>query len=197
MSPRKYDMSRRAAAAAATKNRIVEATISLHDRKGIVGTSFDDVARAADVAPGTVRSHFPSRDDLVTACGGHVWQDLRLPDVEALDRLFEDARPGRVRLSRLVDALCDSYERGALRLEIAEREAGEVGALQGFIAHLGGYREQLLHAALPARASSVLVKKLNGLTAFPTWKALRDAGLSAKAAREAMRDAADCAVARA
>jgi AcrR family transcriptional regulator len=197
MSPRKYDMSKREAAAEETKGRIVAATIELHDRKGIVGTSFDDVARAADVAPGTVRRHFPSRDDLVMACGAHVWQDLRLPDPESLGELFAGARSRRVRLGRVVGALCDSYERGALRLEIAEREAASVGALQGFIAHLGQYREGLLREALQGGGSRTLVQTLTGLTSFATWKALRDAGLSGQAARTAMRDAADCALARA
>ena len=64
-----------------TRGRIVAATITLHDQNGILGTSFDQIARAADVAPGTVRRHFPSLEELVMACGRHVWEDLRLPDL--------------------------------------------------------------------------------------------------------------------
>ena len=196
MSPRNYDMSKRAASAEETRERIVAATIALHDSKGIVGTSFEEIADAADVAPGTVRRHFPSRDELVMACGTHVWQELRLPDAERLDELFAGARSAQVRLERVVDALCSSYQRGALRLEIAEREAAEVAALKGFIAHMGDYRKGLVGEALQSRASPKLTQTLTGLTAFATWKALRDAGLSVKATREALRDAADCALSR-
>jgi AcrR family transcriptional regulator len=194
MSPRKYDMSKRASAAERTRERIVSATLALHDRNGILGTSFDEVARAADVAPGTVRRHFPTRDELVMACGRHVWEDLRLPELGRLEPLFAGARSRRARVERLVDALCASYENGALRLEIAEREAGSVGALQGFLAHLGEYREGLVREALPGKPPASLVRTLSGLTAFATWKALRDAGLSPEATRRAMRRVVGCAV---
>ena len=196
MSPRNYDNSKRASAAERTRERIVEATIALHDRSGILGTSVDQVARAADVAPGTVRRNFPTRDDLVMACGRHVWADLHLPELGRLEPLFEGAGSRRTRLERLVDALCASYERGALRLEIAHREAGSVDALRAFLAHLGEYREGLVREALAGKAPASLVQTLNGLTAFATWKALRDAGLSPKAIREAMRQAVCCAALR-
>lgn len=196
MSPRKYDMSKRATAAGRTRERIVSATIALHDRNGTLGTSFDEVARAADVAAGTVRRHFPTRDELVMACGRHVWEDLRLPELGRLEPLFAGARSRQARLERLVDALCASYQHGALRLEIAEREAGSVGALQGFLAHLGEYREALVRETLAGKAPASLVKTVSGLSAFATWKALRDAGLSPEATRKTMRRVVGCAVSR-
>ena len=192
MSPRKYDMSKRDSAAERTRERIVAATITLHDQNGILGTSFDQIARAADVAPGTVRRHFPSLEELVIACGRHVWEDLRLPDLGHLGPLFAGAHSSPARLERLVDALCSCYQHGALRLEIAEREAGSVRALQSFIAHLGQYREGLIRETLGGNPPASLVRTLSGLTAFATWKALRDAGLSPDATRKAMRQIVGC-----
>jgi AcrR family transcriptional regulator len=193
MSPRKYDMSKRAAAAEATRERIVLATIAQHDEKGILGTSFDDIARAADLAPGTVRRHFPTVDDLVMACGRHVWVDLRLPELGHLDDLFAGARSRNARLERLVDALCASYELGEHRLAEAERRAGEVAALQGFLAQLGEYRERLVRATLARNPPAPLVQTVSGLIAFPTWKSMRDAGLSPEATRRALRRVVTCA----
>src|SRR5438477_12380561 len=68
MSPRIYRMTRRAAANAETRRRIVDAAIALHAEKGVLGTSWPDIAKRADVALGTVYRHFPSLDQLVPAC---------------------------------------------------------------------------------------------------------------------------------
>src|SRR5438093_12453937 len=68
MAPRTYRMTRRAAANAETRRRIVDAAIALHAEKGILGTSWPDIARRADVALGTVYRYFPSLDQLVPAC---------------------------------------------------------------------------------------------------------------------------------
>src|SRR2546423_15322144 len=68
MAPRTYRMTRRAAANAETRRRIVDAAIALHAEKGVLGTSWPDIARRADVALGTGYRHFPSRDQLVPAC---------------------------------------------------------------------------------------------------------------------------------
>src|SRR5437588_12950422 len=68
MAPRTYRMTRRAAANEDTRRRIVDAAIALHAQKGVLGTSWPDIAKRADVALGTVYRHFPSLDQLVPAC---------------------------------------------------------------------------------------------------------------------------------
>ena len=62
MSPRKYDMTRRASAVAQTRRRIVDATLELHTEQGIAATSWDDIAARAGVGVGSVYRHFPSLD---------------------------------------------------------------------------------------------------------------------------------------
>ena len=69
MSPRRYDMTRRTEARNETRDRIVEATAKLHGERGVLGTSWQDIARQADVSVSTVYAHFPSLDELLPACG--------------------------------------------------------------------------------------------------------------------------------
>ena len=80
-------MDKRKAAVQETRQRIVEATLALHAEKGIFGTSWQDIARRADVSVGTVYKHFPSLDELVPACGELMYAITRPPSLE-------DAPPG-------------------------------------------------------------------------------------------------------
>ena len=72
-------MTRRAAARNHTRERIVEATAKLHGERGVLGTSWQDIAREADVSVSTVYAHFPSLDELLPACGQLVMSRVRPP----------------------------------------------------------------------------------------------------------------------
>src|SRR5215203_6814967 len=74
---RDYRMQKRAEARDQVRERIVEATMRLHDEKGVVPTTFAEVAERAGVGPATVSRHFPTLGDLVRACGAHVWHEMR------------------------------------------------------------------------------------------------------------------------
>src|SRR5688500_5079721 len=110
MSPRNYDMSRRAAAAAQTRDRIVAATCELHGEQGIAATSWDDIAARAGVGVGTVYRHFPSLDELIPACGAVTMQAIALPDPADV---FEGAKDADERIGRLVREAFAIYERAA------------------------------------------------------------------------------------
>src|SRR2546427_11743896 len=79
MTPRAYKMERRAEASAETRRRIVDAAIALHAEKGVLGTSWADIARQADVAVGTVYRYFPTHDQLVSACTSENARRTRPP----------------------------------------------------------------------------------------------------------------------
>ena len=79
MSPRKYDMTKRAEALEATRKRIVDATVAAHRELGIQATSWDEIASRAEVGVGTVYRHFRSLDELLPACGALVTETLALP----------------------------------------------------------------------------------------------------------------------
>jgi AcrR family transcriptional regulator len=82
----------------ATRERIMEAAIELYAEVGISATTMTEVARRADVAPGTLRNHFPSRDDLDRAMVQRLTGEAPLPDLS----MFDGADSIEMRLERLI-----------------------------------------------------------------------------------------------
>lgn len=78
---RKYKSRRRAESAERTRQSIVEAAVKLHDQ-GI--TTLSAVADEAGVSLPTVNKYFPTREDLFTACTGHVISNVEFPQPEIL-----------------------------------------------------------------------------------------------------------------
>jgi AcrR family transcriptional regulator len=185
MSPRKYDMGKRAAATERTRRRIVDATMELHSEQGIAATSWDDIAKRAGVGVGTVYRHFPSLDQLLPACGAVAFELLSLPDPSEAGHLFAGL-DGTGRLRRLVDEAYGIYERGAPIVEELER-AGDLHP------HLAEHREEvrasldaLVHAgAAPFAPGDDELRAVRALLDVRTWRAFERQGLSHAAAREA------------
>ena len=115
-------MSRRAASRNETRNRIVEATAKLHGERGVLGTTWQDIAREADVSVSTVYAHFPSLDELLPACGQLVMSRVRPPTAGDADEIIGDAHGTRERLLRVARALFSFYERGGPHIEVDIRE---------------------------------------------------------------------------
>ena len=72
---RKYVLKDRAERQAATRRRIVEATVALHLEVGPVSTQVSEVARRAGVQRVTVYNHFSDDAALFAACSAH-WRAL-------------------------------------------------------------------------------------------------------------------------
>jgi AcrR family transcriptional regulator len=76
-----------------TRERIVEAALELFDERGFDGTTIADIAEAAEIAPRTFFSYFPSKDDVVfhdfEASHAMVasWLRDREPGANAIDAL--------------------------------------------------------------------------------------------------------------
>jgi AcrR family transcriptional regulator len=70
---RKYELKQRAESATATRRRIVEATVELHNSLGPARTTISAIAERAGVQRLTVYRHFPDERTLFEACSGH-WQ---------------------------------------------------------------------------------------------------------------------------
>ena len=66
-TPRRYDGSHRAEAAAETRARILDAARHLMGAKGIDGVTIAAIAKDADVAPSTIYATFKSKDGLLRA----------------------------------------------------------------------------------------------------------------------------------
>ena len=85
MPPRAYNNETRQLLQADLKARIAEAAAALHATQGALATSYAQIAQQAGVSLPTVYKHFPTLDDLVVACTGHVLsQAPALPQEELL-----------------------------------------------------------------------------------------------------------------
>jgi AcrR family transcriptional regulator len=76
-----------------TRAAIVEAAFELFDERGFDGTTIADIAEAAEIAPRTFFSYFPSKDDVVfhdfeeQYAMVASWLRTRAPDTNAIDAL--------------------------------------------------------------------------------------------------------------
>ena len=182
-------MSKRAAAVALTRQRIVDAARELHGRQGIAATSWDDIAARAGVGVGSVYRHFPSLDELIPACGEITMQAVALPDAATVRALFENATEPAERIERLVREAFAIYERGApelratrLEADVHPRVAQDRDQLEASLSALVDTALGPLDATPQDRAVARAMVDLN------TWEALRDQGLGTAASAAAISD---------
>ena len=109
--PRTYRLGERAAGMEATRTRILEAAIALYTERGISATTMREIGDRADVAPGTLRNHFPSREALDEAMVERLRQEGPLPPPSILD----GAETIEERLRRVL-AAAGSFFEGAARI---------------------------------------------------------------------------------
>lgn len=174
MSPRKYNLGKRAASVEETRLRIVDAIVSLHAEKGVLNTSAGDIARRADVALGTVQRYFPSLDEMIRACGPRIVEITKPPGPEIISG--QHSLPERVKI--LVEELFAFYERAAPWLEVGRCERKKLPLLDADLHHLEQRLNSIVHEAL--RGVSLDQEGLNlarALTDFYIWKSLSDRGL--------------------
>ena len=82
-SRRRYRQGQRAATSAATRQRVVEATLALHQELGPASTTVSAIARRAGVPRMTVYRHFPDEESLFAACSGAYAVEHPPPDIGA------------------------------------------------------------------------------------------------------------------
>lgn len=177
MGPRSYNLGKRKSAQDETRERIVRATMAVHDIKGVVAASYVDIAEKAGVGAATVYRHFPNVGDLVMACGVHVWREMEpfapdsLPDVPA------DARTLEQRLAWLCGELDAFYRRGGIRIAVAHDERSRVPELEQFMAAVEAGTDALVRHALGPAAGAQAQRAAIALTRMPVWSSLRVGGL--------------------
>jgi AcrR family transcriptional regulator len=165
-------MKKRAAARDETRERILRATMALHDERGVATTSFAEIAERAGVGPATVYRNFPTPESLVQACGAHVWQDMRPPMPQNAAALFEGVISREERLERLVRELDAFYRRGEFRLVRAAQDRDRVPALDVFLNQIDACVEALVREAL-AGAIEPDIQRVQALTDFRVWLSLK------------------------
>jgi AcrR family transcriptional regulator len=178
--PRQYRMKKRAAARDETRERIVRATMALHDEQGVAMTSFADVAERAGVGPATVLRHFPTIGSLVMACGEHVAVEMRPLSPADAPQIFGGLTTTRTRLERLVRELDAFYTRGSLRLIAAANDRDRVPELDRFLLAVDSGIEALVReAVVDERANETLIGVLMSLSSVFVWQSMKCTDLSA------------------
>lgn len=177
--PRAYRLGRRAAPKAEVRERIVAAALAIYAERGLAGASNLSIAKAADVAPATVRNHFPEPGDLERAVFAAMLGELRIPTpviFDALDTL-------QARVERLARELAAFYERSEPWWRAYEREPELIRAWSGGVDQYYAEIERLMKAALGDLSSDdrslAVVASVIGP---PTFFALRARGLSSEEA---------------
>src|ERR687897_1092841 len=188
--PRRYDMTRRAASRNETRNRIVEATAKLHGERGVLGTSWQEIAREADVSVSTVYAHFPSLDELLPACGQLVMSRVRPPTAAAAAEIVGDTRSSRERLIRVARELFSFYERGGPHIEVDIRERQLPGMREWEESQRATVAALVRAALVDERPTTASVRLISAFFDLATYKALRTRGVSTKRAAETVAEVA-------
>lgn len=177
--PRTYRLGQRADPKADTRARIVAAALGIYRERGLAGASNLAVARAADVAPGTVRNHFPEPGDLARAAFDALLVELRVPTLAIFDGLGD--LPSRI--ERLAQELAAFYERSEPWWRAYEREPELISAWGGGVDRYYSDVELLMRTALgdlsDDEPSMAVVASVIGP---PTYFAIRGRGLSSQEA---------------
>ena len=169
---RKYELGRRADSQGETRQKIVEATVYLHERLGPRRTTISAIAAQAGVQRLTVYRHFPNDAALFAACSSH-WLALHpLPDA-TIWRAIAQWRP---RCRAAFAAVYAYYRRNHGMLASVLRDADMSvmqGPMQPFVGFFSELREDLLQAAGPTlRESTAFSATIAHVMAFSTWQSL-------------------------
>ena len=176
-------MEQRSAVVEETRRRIVDATVQLHNEKGVSGTSMQDISDRAGVALATVYRHFPSLEALVPACGRRNLELNPLPT----EAVFASDETGQARVTALVGELFAHYERGLRPYEVGLAECATLPVMGRLLAEVNAEVAALVSAATAPFGPDR--KRLNlavGLCDFRVWRALTQAGLSTGEAAESI-----------
>ena len=171
-------MSKRELARLETRGRIVEATARLHGERGVFGTSWKDIAREADVSVATVYAHFPSLDELLPACGELVMKRVQPPTLDTLATALDGAESTDERLAVVARELFGFYKRGGPLIEVDVRER-ELPGMREWEDHMRGLVTSFLRRALAReRPGAQTIRLMSAFFDLPTFKALRERGIS-------------------
>jgi AcrR family transcriptional regulator len=179
--PRPYRLGERARVIQATRDRIVDAAIDLYTEVGVSRTTLRDIGIRADVAPNTLRHHFPTRGDLDVAMVERLTAEVELPD----ESIFDGTSTLGERLGRVIaagGAFIDQASR-LYRMWLREPLLGPVWTEKG--AEYGARWDALMRTALgPLADDEEATTILRAVIDPPFFDAIRAGRRSTAAAAE-------------
>ena len=171
---RPYVMRERARARDETRQRIVEATMALHEEIGPRATTISAIAERAGVQRLTVYRHFPDETAVFQACTAH-WLSLNPPpDPAAWTGIANPMDRVRAALTAFY-----GYYRATRRMWAAShRDVDDTPALQAPMAEFSDFVGSV-GAALAADLGGGpdLTATVRHALRFTTWRSLADEGL--------------------
>ena len=185
---RKYELKQRAESQTETRERIVEATVELHDSVGPGRTTISAIAERAGVQRLTVYRHFPDERTLFLACSGHWAARYPVPDASAWAAVDDPEERLRIALTAIY-AFFRTTERmtGNLLRDLPDSPVlQEVAA--PFVQYWETVREVLGRGwQTRGRRRNLLRAVIGHALEFETWRSLtRRQGLTDEEAVEAM-----------
>jgi AcrR family transcriptional regulator len=190
---RRYELKARAERQRQTRERIVTATVALHQEVGPARTTVAEVARRAGVTRLTVYNNFPTDEALLGACQGHYFAAHPQPDVGPAFALDDPAK----RLHEILRRLYPWYRENEPMLANSLRDRSLVPALDGLLAETVDVQFAELAGALaagwaPASHEERLRALIGVALSIWTWRHLAEQGLDDGAAAHLMADAVEC-----
>jgi AcrR family transcriptional regulator len=181
MKKRKYTKTRRAEQQDETREKIVEATVALHEELGPANTSIKAIAEKAGVQRLTVYRHFPDDTSLFQACTSHYFGQHPPPNMADWVTIEDAGERSRAALL----AFYRYYRSTEGMLSAAYRDFDKVTAMQApmeqFQAYLDQVRDDLLASWKPRKANlKTLAITLRHCLRFTTWASLKNEQLSDK-----------------
>ena len=186
MQKRSYTLRKRAESRDETRQRIVEATIALHEEVGPRNTTISAIAERAGVQRLTVYRHFPDENAVFQACTSTWLERHPLPPLPALGERDE---PGAAALRHGLLTLYRYYRQNQGMMRASYRDAPLVPALQPPMAQVAHYLDAYTIALATVfkggtRWPQALRHTLSVATTFATWERLAAFDLGDKAMAE-------------
>jgi AcrR family transcriptional regulator len=171
---RPYRQKKRAEDKAQTRQRIIEAAVTLHLERGPAQTSINQIAELAGVNRVTIYRHFPDARSLLEACSSHARRVNPPPDLDRWREIEDPRRRTEVALTQLYDYFRRTEAGWANVLRDAElaplvKEMAE----KRRVVYLREARDVLLDAWPAGRGRRPLLRAVLGLAVdFRTWQTL-------------------------
>lgn len=174
---RSYRMKERAKAQEETRQKIVEATMRLHETVGPRATTISAIAQEAGVQRLTVYRHFPDETAVFQACTSH-WLSLNPPpDPQS----WADIEDPVERVKAAVGAFHAYYAATRDMWTASHRDVADVPALQGPMAEFSGFLSSVADALAgafgDAPAARLVHATIGHALSFPAWLELEERGL--------------------
>lgn len=182
MAKRKYKLKQRAAQQQQTRERIVDAAMTLHEELGPAETTISALADRAGVQRLTVYRHFPSDRELFGACTSKWLAQHPPPDVSKIES-EEPALHTRAMLFALYRYYRDTQKMWTAAYRDVEKVPALEEAMAGFEDYLAAVRKELLADWAPCESKQLRATLAHALR-FSTWRSLAKQRLGHRAMAE-------------